>query len=279
MIALFFTFNFVLPIFGAVDNMEQAKILQKLGLFEGTEKGFELDRGLTRAEGTAMVLRLKGMEQQALTNGSNSSFDDVSGWSEPYIAEAEKQDIVKGVGNNKFAPGDPMTSRMYVTLVLRSMGYTKNTWQDAFKIAEQVGLILNIDSTRLEKSDTLLRKDVVMISYNALKTRMNNQAKETLLDDLIAKQVIKEKEASEVIKTLRTELSAQIQKTQGIVEPEPKDVGKPQLTKEELGDVELIKQIENIAVIWDDLKEVKMTDPTKIESNIIIENQKPLSDK
>ena len=48
------------------DAQAQAEMLNKLGLFLGTDKGFELDRSMTRAEAAAMLCRFLGGEAEAI---------------------------------------------------------------------------------------------------------------------------------------------------------------------------------------------------------------------
>lgn len=42
-------------------------MLYNIGLFRGTEKGFELDKPMTRAEAAAMLTRLLGAEKTAFS--------------------------------------------------------------------------------------------------------------------------------------------------------------------------------------------------------------------
>ena len=49
------------------DPQAQAEMLQKLGLFMGTDNGFELDRAMTRAEAAAMLCRFLGGTAEAET--------------------------------------------------------------------------------------------------------------------------------------------------------------------------------------------------------------------
>lgn len=44
------------------DPYDQAVMLKKLGLFQGTEESFELERNMTRAEAAVMLVRFLGAE-------------------------------------------------------------------------------------------------------------------------------------------------------------------------------------------------------------------------
>ena len=54
------------------DTEAQAQMLSDLGLFRGTEKGFELEKPMTRAEAAAMLTRLLGAEQAALSGNGRT---------------------------------------------------------------------------------------------------------------------------------------------------------------------------------------------------------------
>jgi hypothetical protein len=55
----------------------EAEQLQDLGLFKGTNNGFELERQPTRAEAGVMLIRMLGKEALALSQDSDYPFDDV----------------------------------------------------------------------------------------------------------------------------------------------------------------------------------------------------------
>ena len=50
------------PVSAAGLYEEQADILNQLGLFRGTDNGYQLEKNFTRAEGATMLVRLLGKE-------------------------------------------------------------------------------------------------------------------------------------------------------------------------------------------------------------------------
>ena len=56
---------------------EQAEMLKALGLFIGTNNGFELHRHLTRTEAAALIVRFMGEEKNALAQINKHPFKDV----------------------------------------------------------------------------------------------------------------------------------------------------------------------------------------------------------
>ena len=65
------------------DTEAQAQMLCDLGLFRGTENGFELEKLMTRAEAAAMLTRFLGAEQEALAGDWEHPFTDVPQWACP----------------------------------------------------------------------------------------------------------------------------------------------------------------------------------------------------
>ena len=74
-----------LPVLAATDEAAAAAdALAALGLFRGTENGYELDRAPTRAEALVMLIRLLGREEEALAYDGDCPLADVAGrWMAP----------------------------------------------------------------------------------------------------------------------------------------------------------------------------------------------------
>ena len=74
----------------ASDFDAAAEDLSAIGMFRGTEKGFELDRAPTRSEVAIMLVRLYGAEESAKeayeAGEITHPFTDVSEFTSPYVA-------------------------------------------------------------------------------------------------------------------------------------------------------------------------------------------------
>ena len=62
-----------------------ADALHEMGLFQGTSTGYDLDRAPTRAEASAMLVRLLGQEEAAQALTYTAPFTDVLDWAKPYV--------------------------------------------------------------------------------------------------------------------------------------------------------------------------------------------------
>ena len=135
---------------GGVDTRTEqlAETLKTLGLFVGSDAGFELERTPTRVEEVVMLIRLLGKEQEALGGSWTHPFTDVPAWADKYIGYAYEKSLAGGVGGGKFGTDTPATAQMFATFVLRALGYTDDTrggtdfqYAKATEFATERGLI------------------------------------------------------------------------------------------------------------------------------------------
>lgn len=169
----------------AADYTACADHLKDLGLFQGTAQGYELDRSPTRGEAAAMLVRLLGQEQNALTLEYSAPFDDLQNWEKPYVQYLYDIGATTGVSETAFAPEQPCSAQMYAAFVLRALGYTETdgdfTYADADDFAQQIGLY---DAAVID-TEVFLRDDVAAASYTAL-SLMPKGREQTLLEQLVA---------------------------------------------------------------------------------------------
>ncbi len=106
--------------------------LQALGLFRGTEQGFELDRAMTRAEAITMLVRALGEEEKALKSEEPHGFTDVPAWANGYVSHAKRYGLTNGISETEFGSDKPVTAREYLAFLLRALGYTDAWREDVF---------------------------------------------------------------------------------------------------------------------------------------------------
>jgi len=186
-----FVMNFIIMgsvVFGAgeVNSQAKADVLNRLQLFQGTNKGYELDRSFTRAQGTVMLLRLLGREDEAMNAGGQPAFTDIkkSHWAAAHISYANNNGLVKGISAAKFAPDQTMSGSQFIALTLRALGYTSADPKNALELSGTSGLLTGKDASALIGTKVFLRDDMVAVAYSALTTKMNN-SNMTLLQKLV----------------------------------------------------------------------------------------------
>lgn len=160
----------------AEDYTSYANELKEMGLFKGTDEGYELDKTLTRAESATMLVRLLGAEKKAISAEYEPVFADVQKdkWYYTYIMYCYENEITKGTGVSTFSPDDTVTAEQFVTLVLRLLGYTDVEPETAFKTANEVGLFGTKISRQLAENKDFLRNEMVYVAYRSLKTKTSN---------------------------------------------------------------------------------------------------------
>ncbi|MEA4894462.1 MAG: S-layer homology domain-containing protein [Oscillospiraceae bacterium] len=166
--------------------------LKTLGLFQGTNDGFELDRAPTRTEAAVMLVRLLGSESQAKAQyaegAASCPFTDMPDWAKPYVSWLYENDLVKGVSDTVFGASGQCTAKMYCTFVLRALGYSDSegdfTFDQAVDLAEYIGVC---DADMAE--GTFLRDYAVAISYRALAASLNG-TETSLLEKLVAEGAV-----------------------------------------------------------------------------------------
>ncbi|GEM_PF-798146 len=175
------------PASSSASNYEKAIDLKVLGLFANKPKNFDLERMPTRAEGTAMLVRLLGKEYEAIHGGYIHPFKDVPAWADAYVGYAYQNGIAMGRKNDIFGADEPLTAKQYVTFVLRSLGYRDNidfTYDKALEKAMRIGLISASELDSYTNRTSFIRNDLVAVSHNALKMKLNGSS-QMLIEKLV----------------------------------------------------------------------------------------------
>lgn len=171
LIIFLFFFLAVTPL-AAAQSSNYAEALNRLGLFSGTENGYELSRVPTRAEALVMMLRLWGKEADVLKNTYNNPFDDTS-WESSYVSYAYANGLVNGVNEHRFGGNQPTSLNQYSAMVLRVLGYSETKGDFTYKTA--VSFASGVLGTDLEKEAGFNRGTLAKISSYVLNTRPKNQ--------------------------------------------------------------------------------------------------------
>ncbi|MGI6028379.1 MAG: hypothetical protein ACOX81_03080 [Candidatus Heteroscillospira sp.] len=181
-----------LPGFAAesTENENYAQALGALGLLKGTDKGYELDKSMTRMEALIMMIRLTGNEWTALYGEWDSPFEDTPTWegANEYAGYGYDAGLITGVSETKLDPNAPVSEQMFMTLLLRALGYADGettVWQDWKTLAAAAGLPL------MEEGETFLRGNMAELCWKALDAEMQDSGK-TLGDTLKENNVYSE---------------------------------------------------------------------------------------
>lgn len=169
----------------AADFTLCADHLKELGLFQGTEQGYQLDRAPTRAEAAAMLVRLLGKEDEAKSLVYSAPFTDLQGWEQPYVQYLYDNGLTTGATETKFDPKRQCTAQMYAAFLLRALHYSEAdgdfTYANAMQFAQDIGLY----DPSVIGTGTFLRDHVVAASYTALALQPKGGS-DSLLAQLVA---------------------------------------------------------------------------------------------
>lgn len=173
---------------------QEANILKDLGLFRGTDKGFELDRTATRTEAVVFILGMLGVLQEAKSSSFKVPFTDVPSWAAKYVAYAYNKGIASGYSKTFFGGNDPATPRQLSVFILKAFQYTQigSDYIDSIREDEAEGIATA--GKYVPDSMSLTRGDCVSIIYNSL-TAVKNTEGVTLAESLVKKGVIDEGKA------------------------------------------------------------------------------------
>lgn len=187
--------NFVLRASNSVDYGSMADGLKAMGLFRGTNTGYDLESGTTRVQGLVMFLRLMGLEDEALACTADVPFTDVPAnhWARGYVAYAYQHGLSNGTSATAFSPNAPVTAQHYLTFLMRALRYdegTQFTYNTVLADAVKQGLFNETEIAAMSRGE-LLRCRIVYLSYYALYC-VDKLENIMLVDKLIADGAITE---------------------------------------------------------------------------------------
>ena len=170
-----------------------ADSLHEMGLFQGTQNGYDLDRTPTRAEAAVMLVRLLGKEAEAKALTYTAPFTDLKGWEKPYVQYLYSNGLANGTKRTTFHPTGKCTAQMYAVFLLRALGYSDTadfSYANAIETAREQGIY----DTGIINVQNFLRDDAAAASYTALSVSPKN-SEGTLLDQLVSENAITEADA------------------------------------------------------------------------------------
>lgn len=176
-----------------------ADALYKMGLFAGTNTGYELERPATRIEILVMLIKLLGENDAATSYKGSHPFTDVPAWADAYVAYSYNKGYTAGTSATTFSPNSLATGDQYATFVLKALGYDSNsdfTWSKALGYAEQIGVISKGETALL--GQPFLRDKMVYLSYYSLFAGYKGKSS-TLLQGLVSGGKISQTTADDAV--------------------------------------------------------------------------------
>ncbi len=176
------------PYYGMnVDSDAQAHMLHELGLFRGTDRGYELERSMNRCEAAAMLVRLLGQEASALEGTHRHPFDDVPAWADPYVAWLWENGLTRGVSPATYGAHQAVTCKQYLLFISRVLQgpNTADDWWQLGTGRDLQALQQSLDQRGFTRGDA--------VSLSALALTCNTQEGITLAARLISEGTVSKK--------------------------------------------------------------------------------------
>lgn len=268
------------PVFAAsFDYEEEAKVLNQLDLFKGkseTEYKPALEDRLLREEAVALLLRMFGLEEEALkmddkeANDLLAKFEDadeIAGWARKYVAYAVKNEVVVGRPDGKFAPKDNLIGREYSKMVLAMLGYVQGTDFEYKFASSEFANVTGFSQTETSKFDEepLIRDNVVGMSFYALMAEYvaGDNAGLTVIEVIVGDDEAKEAIAIEA-GLMEEAVVVEVAALDDIVIKVGEELKLPATVKATLSD----DSEADVAVTWPAIDTSKAMEKTEIEGTI-----------
>ena len=161
------------------DTEAQAQMLYDLGLFKGTDKGFALEKSMTRAEASVMLTRLLGAEKTALAGNWKHPFTDVPQWADKYVGWLYQNGLTKGVSATLYGSQHNVTCGQYCIFLTRA-----HLDADSY----QGTVFVDNDEVRQTDEEGFIRGDAVSLSARLLSTNYAKNGDES--DRSVAEKLI-----------------------------------------------------------------------------------------
>ena len=206
----------ILPIIPAYANYSpqfeyEAQTLYDMGLFKGTDVGFELDKKCNRVQAAVLFIRIVGKESEALNNTKSHPFTDVPEWANAYIGQMYYEGYTKGISESKYGIGD-LTANQFAAFCLRALGYSEQAsdwrqfnYNSAFDKMYELNIIKQNEYDSIKSSSVFYRDYAVKLIYNSLFESGRDKQNNILLNKLVNEGAISNKYAPEVIELSSSE--------------------------------------------------------------------------
>jgi hypothetical protein len=131
-----------------------------------------------------------GLENKAINYEGITNFTDLKEWEKPYVSYAFNRGFTKGTSDTTFGGGTTANSSMYLTFVLRALGYDDTTDESDFSYANAIPFAYDtglIDSDFFDQTE-FTRAQTAIISKNALDMKIKNEEKK-LWENLVERHI------------------------------------------------------------------------------------------
>jgi len=180
------------------DNTSHATDLKEMGLFSGTDKGFELEKVPSRVQSAAMLVKLLGGEAEETSMKYAHPFKDVPSWATNYVGYMYKKGLTKGISATMFGSANNTSAKDFSTFMLKALGYKDGdfVYNDVLNFAQSKGLYTANEMAALIAS-AFTRNEMVLLAHNALDVSLKG-SEDRLIDRLVDAKAVSVNVANEL---------------------------------------------------------------------------------
>lgn len=175
--------------------------LKDLGLFVGSDSGFNLEEIPNRLQAAIMLTRLSGGEAEAVRENYSHPFTDGL-YGDAYIGYLYHHKLTYGMSAKKFGSEVKIDASIYMTFLLRVLGYSDTAGDfkidTALQTAEKLGAI-NQNYYKYLSNNRFTRGDMAKLTYFALKQKIKGKDI-TLIEKLVQEKLYDEETAERFLK-------------------------------------------------------------------------------
>lgn len=137
-------------------------------------KGFYPDMKVSRAEFIMFALKLNGVDVESINAVANEQkFTDipVDHWAAGYINYASSLGLINGIGDQCFAPSEPIKVSQAIKIIVSILGYDMPAEfaggfpNGYYSLANELGITKGVN---ISMEDDILKRDMAKLFYNAL---------------------------------------------------------------------------------------------------------------
>jgi polygalacturonase len=156
--------------------------LKELDVLQVTEQGFKLEDKTTRLEALVVLIRLLGKEKATdVYSNIKCKYSDVPEWGIKYVNYAFENNLLKGISDNAFGSRNHISSKEFIVLLLRTLGYSEDAKDFSLGTAIEKSSLLGL-ITRKERSfyntEMLTKGSLAVLSSRAIDTKIKSGEEE-----------------------------------------------------------------------------------------------------
>jgi len=177
------------------DINKMADSLNKLNILQGSNGDYLLNNNITRAEATALIIRMLGKENYVKQNADKLKYTkyfdvEAKAWYAPYVGFSDLNSIVAGNPDGSFAPLENVSEKAFIKMALCAIGYEYGTdfdWTNVYQKAYEVGIVIgDAYASKTQDNYDYKRREAVEVIFRSLNTyKKGTQIKmaNTLVDE------------------------------------------------------------------------------------------------